>query len=160
MNDNTNKNAAQGTPENETSGAPLGSSLATLLQSITDVFSTMNPMELRPDIFTNEMLEFLTAVRSLVSEEGERAYFAKRTALFLMENLSLASHREKGYGDIPLEHAAVLDEVTRKIQAVRTSLSGEPTVESLAQIEEDAKEFLRNSTKNSGLIKKIILPAH
>jgi hypothetical protein len=160
MNDKTNKNAAQGTPEPHNSGAPLGSTLTTLLNSITDTFSALDPTELRPDIFTNEMLEFLTAVRSLVSEEGERAYFGKRVALFLLENLSLASHRDKGYGELPLEHAAVLDEVLRKIQSVRTSLCGAPTVESLAQIEEDAKAFLKNSTDSAGLVKKIILPAH
>jgi len=104
------------------------------------------------------MLTFLTDLRPIVAEEGETSYFAKRTAQFLVENLSLAAHRNKGFGELPQEHAAILDEVTRKLQAVRTSLSGEPTVESLERVEQDARDFFKQSSDKSGLGKNIIFP--
>ena len=156
MNEKKNRNESKGSPEQ--SGGPLGSTLTTLLISLTKVFSTIEPTDLSPEDFTNEMLTFLTDLRPLVKSEGEVSYFAKRSALFLVENLSLAAHRNKGFGELPPEHAAVLDEVTRKIQSVRTSLSGEPTVESLAQVEQDVRDFIKKSTDNSGLVKQIILP--
>lgn len=157
MNDTKKRNESKGSPEQ--SGGPLGSTLINLLEDLTELFSTTDPTALDPEEFTNEMLAFLSGVRPLVGADGEKSYFAKRCALFLVENLSLAAHRDKGFGEMPQEHASVLDAVTKKIQAVRTSLSGEPTVESLAQVERDVNEFIRKSKESSELIKKIILPS-
>jgi hypothetical protein len=128
-----------------------------LIHQVSAAMAAWDPAALSPEDMSTAVLDLLAEVRDIVDRGGEQAYMARRSGLFLLENLSLALRRDRHEFDVPHEHAALLDAAYDKVRAITTGVipDTEPDTTRLNGIEETQKQFLKMALEESGLVAKV-----
>lgn len=148
-------------PKKTTSSDPvdpggLGAHLGGLTHDIGQWVADFDPATLSSEELSEEILKFLTVLKRQLLQQGEYAYIARRTALFLCECLSLRLRYGRSEHEVPVEHAAILDAVYNKIQSTRSGIVGDVDVERLTSvIDKGFKALAAHALREVGMSARI-----
>jgi hypothetical protein len=128
-----------------------------LTYQLSASMAAWDPASLDAETLSRDVLAMLKTVKDIVEQGGEQAYMCRRSALFLLENLSLALRRNIDERAVPQEHASLLDAAYDKVRSVTSGVieGTDPNVSNLEKIEEQQKEFLKQALADAGLLAKV-----